>query len=107
MQTFVSEYKAIAAIRNIYDKLETLKECKPPLLNTRPLLLPETYSLTPEEDISNGGTINCRNNYVALRRNIVNISGATLMTIVAAASTQATYIKLLPRVVKCCGLWLQ
>ena len=105
--TSASEFRAIAVTRNIYDKLEALGECKHLLLNTGPSLLPETYSLTPEEDISNGGTINCRNNYVALRRNIVNISGATLMTIAAAASTQATYIKLLPRVVKYYGLWLQ
>ena len=89
-KTFASEYRAIAATRNIYDKLEALRVRKPPLLNTRPSLLPETYSLTSEEDISKGGTINCHNNYYALYRKIVNISGATLMTIAAAASTQVT-----------------
>ena len=54
MQNSASEYRAIAVTRNIYDKLEALGECKHLLLNTGPSLLPETYSLTPEEDISMG-----------------------------------------------------
>ena len=46
MKTSASENRAIAATRNIYDKLEALRECIPPLLNTGPLLLPETFMIS-------------------------------------------------------------